>query len=210
MMLRVNRAHFPVTVLGFGRRIGIWVQGCSIGCPGCVSQQTWADDPARLKPIDAILDWCATHEDVDGVTITGGEPFEQPEALAELLDGLNEWRKGLPQPVDFLSYSGMRRVRIERDHPGLLARLDAFIPEPFVSTLPTDARWRGSANQPLVPLTELGRARYGSEGDLPPPGAHLQAAMHENQLWMIGVPERGELDRIHEECADQGVRLDTD
>lgn len=209
MMLRVNRVHFPVTVLGHGRRIGIWTQGCSIGCPGCVSPQTWDRDPARLKPIDAILAWCAACADVDGVTISGGEPFEQPEALAELLDGLDRWRQTHDRPIDLLCYSGLPRRRIERDHAALLARLDAFIPEPYVATRPTAMRWRGSANQPVVPLSALGRARYGEGTDQPPEGPHLQAAMHGDLLWMIGVPTPGELDRIHQNCADAGVRLET-
>ena len=47
MKIAINKAHFPVTVLGPGRRIGIWLQGCSIHCKGCVSQDTWAADPGR-------------------------------------------------------------------------------------------------------------------------------------------------------------------
>ncbi len=45
--IELNKAHWPVTVLGPGRRIGLWVQGCSIHCPGCVSQDTWPKDAAR-------------------------------------------------------------------------------------------------------------------------------------------------------------------
>ena len=39
-MLALSRMHFPVTTLGPGNRIGIWVQGCTIRCPGCVSADT--------------------------------------------------------------------------------------------------------------------------------------------------------------------------
>ena len=42
MALVVNRVHFPVTALGPGRRLGVWVQGCSIGCAGCLAHDTWA------------------------------------------------------------------------------------------------------------------------------------------------------------------------
>lgn len=41
MMLYLSRIHFPVTTLGPGNRIGIWFQGCSIQCQGCVSVDTW-------------------------------------------------------------------------------------------------------------------------------------------------------------------------
>ena len=56
--IQINKAHFPVTVLGPGRRIGLWVQGCSIGCKGCVSMDTWAPDASRAVPIADLVAWC--------------------------------------------------------------------------------------------------------------------------------------------------------
>lgn len=41
MNLALSRMHFPVTTLGPGDRIGIWFQGCSIRCTGCISKDTW-------------------------------------------------------------------------------------------------------------------------------------------------------------------------
>ena len=84
--IALSRIHFPVTTLGPGRRIGIWFQGCSIRCPGCISMDTWA--PGRgITTIDevvsAIAQWIPT---ADGITISGGEPFDQPVALIELLE----------------------------------------------------------------------------------------------------------------------------
>lgn len=39
--IRLSRLHFPVTALGPGERLGIWFQGCSLGCQGCISPDTW-------------------------------------------------------------------------------------------------------------------------------------------------------------------------
>src|SRR5215218_593389 len=88
--IQLNKAHWPVTVLGPGRRIGLWMQGCSIHCPGCVSQDTWPADPATAITVDALVDWCrtTTGSALDGVTISGGEPFDQPDALLRLLVAL--------------------------------------------------------------------------------------------------------------------------
>ncbi len=93
--LELNKAHWPVTVLGPGRRIGLWVQGCSIHCPGCVSQDTWPKDPARAIAVPELIAWCrkVTAGTFDGVTISGGEPFEQPAGLAALLEALVAWRR---------------------------------------------------------------------------------------------------------------------
>ena len=41
-LIRLNKAHYPVTALGPGRRIGLWLQGCALACPGCISQDSWA------------------------------------------------------------------------------------------------------------------------------------------------------------------------
>jgi anaerobic ribonucleoside-triphosphate reductase activating protein len=87
--LELNKAHWPVTVLGPGRRIGLWVQGCTIGCRGCVSQDTWPRDPRKRIAVPELLDWCrrTAKDGPDGITISGGEPFEQPAGLRALLDG---------------------------------------------------------------------------------------------------------------------------
>ena len=74
MRLQLSRLHFPVTTLGVGRRIGVWFQGCSIRCPGCVSLDTW--DPAHGTTtvedvVTAIGPWL---EAADGLTVSGGTP----------------------------------------------------------------------------------------------------------------------------------------
>ncbi|WP_461325238.1 4Fe-4S cluster-binding domain-containing protein [Bradyrhizobium diazoefficiens] len=45
--ISVSRIHFPVTTLGPGRRLGIWFQGCSIRCPGCISMDTWMEGAGK-------------------------------------------------------------------------------------------------------------------------------------------------------------------
>jgi anaerobic ribonucleoside-triphosphate reductase activating protein len=148
MRIAINKAHFPVTVLGPGRRIGIWVQGCRIHCKGCVSQDTWATDPGRETTVAALMTWCRdTTRDgsaFDGVTISGGEPFDQPEALRALLDALLHWRTADGLDFDILCYSGYPLRHLQRKHASILARLDALIPEPFVEAQPITHLWRGS------------------------------------------------------------------
>src|SRR4051812_41543155 len=101
MHIRLNKAHFPVSSLGPGRRIGIWFQGCSIGCPGCISQDTWEADESSLVDLTVVLDWCRHQIQgcPEGVTISGGEPFEQAAALVTLLDGLSVWRQEAKLPI---------------------------------------------------------------------------------------------------------------
>ncbi len=205
MLIRISRVHFPVTVLGPGRRLGIWFQGCSIGCAGCVSRDTW--DPLAGDPVSvsALIDKCRemTGDELDGITITGGEPFEQPAAFAALLDAMAEWRADVG--FDVLCYSGFPLKRLRQEHAALLARLDALIPEPFVLGRPPDAPWRGSGNQPLVVLSERGRERYAT---LPAEGPAIQLAVSDGAIWFIGIPRRGDLERMRAMAADQGLVLE--
>lgn len=208
MKLRLSRVHFPVTVLGPGRRIGVWFQGCTLACKGCVSRDTWDADDSRLVELDEVMLWIETYAaDATGVTISGGEPFQQPDALAELLRRLHAWRETAGRQIDLFSYSGYREAWLRRRHAGILAMLDAVMPAPFIDERPTDLAWRGSANQALIPLTELGRSRFGDFVEAPAEGPNLQATLDQGVLWMVGVPRRGEMRRIEEGLRARGVEM---
>src|SRR6185369_10559474 len=88
MKVALSRVHYPVTTLGPGERIGIWFQGCSIRCPGCISADTWARRGPDLTVSHLLESMDAWLAKCDGVTISGGEPFEHPQALTELLTGI--------------------------------------------------------------------------------------------------------------------------
>ena len=162
--IQLNKAHFPVTTLGPGRRIGLWLQGCSIGCKGCVSQDTWPRDSARAVAVYEVVAWCrqVAANGLDGVTISGGEPFEQPQGLLALLRQLQGWRRSAALDFDILCYSGLPLRTLQQRHAAVLRCLDAVLAEPYVQALPTDDPWRGSANQVLEPLSARGRQRYAA------------------------------------------------
>lgn len=212
MRIAINKAHFPVTVLGPGRRIGLWLQGCSIRCRGCVSQDTWERDPGREISVARLIDWCrqTTGGHFDGVTISGGEPFDQPRALAALLDALALWRQAAGLDFDILCYSGYPLATLEKRHAKLLARLDAIIPEPYADALPLGKLWRGSANQPLVPLSARGQARFAPFLDAPADaqGKRVQAAIDGERIWVIGIPARGDMQALEENCRNRGLVFD--
>jgi anaerobic ribonucleoside-triphosphate reductase activating protein len=210
--LELNKAHWPVTALGPGRRIGLWVQGCSIHCPGCVSQDTWPQDPAKAIAVADLVAWCkrTAGDAVEGVTISGGEPFDQPVALAALLRALDAWRRRARLDFDILCYSGYPLRTLERDHPAILALLDAVIPEPYVDRLPLTHVWRGSSNQTLVPLSVRGRARYATFVDqsADAAGKKMQVSVECGRVWMIGIPARGDMARVEALCASRGLTLE--
>lgn len=208
--VELNKAHWPVTVLGPGRRIGLWLQGCSIHCPGCVSQDTWPRDAGKRVTVDDLVAWCrkVSADAPDGITISGGEPFDQPEGLHALLSRLASWRREKHVDFDVLCYSGYPLRTLEKRHARTLALLDAIVPEPYVDTLPQGKVWRGSRNQPLVPLSDRGRARYADYVEMPADGdKRMQAAVEGGRVWMIGIPGRGDMAAVERLCASRGLTL---
>ncbi|WP_088346494.1 MULTISPECIES: 4Fe-4S single cluster domain-containing protein [Rhodomicrobium] len=201
--LSLSKLHFPITALGPGRRIGIWFQGCSIRCAGCMSRDTWSFSRAG-EPVETVVaritPWLA---EADGVTISGGEPFDQPEGLLALLAGLRQSFDG-----DVLAYSGYAFGVLEAAHGRALSLIDALISEPFVEALPTDRPIRGSANQRLHLLTALGAERFAGL-DTARAGSLDLVSGADGSVWIAGVPRRGDLHRLSHILATRGIRLAT-
>jgi anaerobic ribonucleoside-triphosphate reductase activating protein len=211
MKIALNRLHYPVSTLGVWRRVGVWLQGCSIGCPGCMSRDTWVAQPHHLVDVGAVVQaiaGIAGSGPLDGITISGGEPFEQPQPLLALLRTLRAWLHDHHPDADVLCYSGLPWARLQRDHAEALALLDVVVPEPYVRTRPQVYVWRGSANQPLHCLTELARRRYARFVDLPVQDAsvpRVQLAVDDQGAWMIGLPDAAALQAIEAAMADVGL-----
>ena len=200
--VRIDSLQWPITVLGFGARIGIWFQGCSIGCTGCCARHTWDAEAGKDVSLDDLLDWIRNLPlaEVHGVTITGGEPFEQPEALHRLAVGLRE-RIEFVGEVDLLCYSGFPWKRLRSQYRHILEHFDVIIAEPYVKRLRPE--WlRGSSNQTIHPVSELGRRRYENQ---PERRNELQIVAGSDGIRMVGIPGRGDLEKMERLLSRQGV-----
>ncbi|CRM10100.1 MULTISPECIES: 4Fe-4S single cluster domain-containing protein [Pseudomonas] len=204
MDLSLSRMHFPVTTLGPGRRIGIWFQGCSIRCPGCISADTWGPGHRRLsleQLLEQITPWL--HE-AEGITISGGEPFDQFDALRSLLEGLRRLSE-----LDILVYSGYSLEQLNESLLQTKGLIDALISDPYIEALSQTMALRGSDNQRLSLLTPLGRARLGHyERPLEPADKALDLMFDESgSVWMAGIPRRDDLLRLRDLLHEQGHHL---
>lgn len=151
MEIRINGIVNDSIVDGPGLRLAVFVQGCSHGCNGCHNPDT--HDAAGGKSMDTqeILAMLRANPLLDGLTLSGGEPFEQPEAcllLAKAAKGLelNVW-----------VYSGYTYEALlgkgDEDIDALLAVCDVLVDGPFVlGQRSLDLDFRGSSNQRLVDL----------------------------------------------------------
>lgn len=207
--LDLSRMHFPVTTLGPGKRIGIWFQGCSLQCPGCVSVDTWKKGKGRTNlqtVFRQIENWAPA---ADGVTISGGEPFEQKEALRLLLQYLKEKHPALT----ILVYSGYSFEKLGQALEKMKGLIDVLISEPFVlsaasSTL-SSRPWMGSANQRMHFLNEGVRDEFLLAGKTQERSRlnAVDAMFDGKQLWMTGILKPGSLGELADHLAKQGHRI---
>ena len=150
------RLYHNSTVDGPGRRSVVQVSGCSIRCQGCYVPQTHKTETGVRMPIASIVEEIlANRADHDGVTILGGEPFDQPRQVAELVYSLKRY------DLDLTIYTGYTlEALIDRKDPNvdyILAHTDLLIDGPFVRRLSTNAgEYRGSRNQRLTFLPIVG------------------------------------------------------
>ena len=207
MQITINKLHFPVTTLGYGRRVGIWTQGCSIHCPGCVSRDTWDAEPRHRIALDELLAGCAGWlAEADGVTISGGEPFDQPDALRELLKLLRVRQAG-----DLLVFSGYPHERLFAEHADILTLADVLISEPFVAQAGQTLALRGSDNQRVFLLTPLARERYPTDLDQRAwdPQRRIDLMLEGDDIWMAGIPEPGAMAKLREKLRALGYNTVT-
>lgn len=207
--LRISRVHYPVTgALGPGDRLGIWVQGCPLACAGCMSRDTWDPGGGQVVRIADLVDcWRrAAAAGATGITVSGGEPLAQPEGLGELLRQAAAVRAG--RELDFLVYSGYTWAELDERRRAAVAAADALITGRFDVTAPTGLIWRGSANQELIPRTELGWRRYRDFLDHVPDRPPLQVVPYAAGVQLIGVPRAGTLPDFERSLRGAGQTVD--
>ena len=84
----IARILYPVKVLGPGNRIGIWFAGCHHRCKGCSNPELWKVDEkyfVTIEQVEKLIRNVAVEHEIDGFTITGGDPVEQADELTNLL-----------------------------------------------------------------------------------------------------------------------------
>lgn len=152
MLLNLARTIPRSEANGPGQRFVIWVQGCAIRCPGCWNPDTWAFETRQLCDTDALADEILATGGIEGVTLTGGEPFHQAAALVEVASRVRA--VGLSVFV-FTGYDLHELTRF--DHRQLLALTDVLVSGRYVQSQRSfESEWRGSTNQRVHFLT----ARY--------------------------------------------------
>jgi anaerobic ribonucleoside-triphosphate reductase activating protein len=136
---------------GPGFRYTVFVQGCHLNCPGCHNPQLQTCSGGRSITVGEILEEIQENPLLDGLTLSGGDPFVQPAACAVLAEEVRSL--GLSVFV----YTGYTFEALWlAENPAwrrLLMAADVLVDGPFVRELrDIDLRFRGSSNQRLIDL----------------------------------------------------------
>ena len=200
----ISRVHFPVTTLGPGKRLGIWFQGCSLRCEGCISVDTWAT-AKTLIPIDEFMMALSSYLPlVDGITISGGEPFDQFDALLAIVAQLREKTK-----VDILVYTGYSIEDIPDQLQQIKPYIDVLISDPFQRQTSQTLRLRGSDNQRLHCFTSQAKEKYAYYQQVVTTNDNVLDVMFdaEGVVWFAGIPKRDDFIKLQTILKQQGHQL---
>ncbi len=140
---------------GPGERFVLWVQGCGLACEGCWNPDTWSFAPRQLLTPDQLLREVDRAGGIEGITLSGGEPFTQAEALVPFVESVRS--RGL----SVLVFTGFERAELRsRVASRLLALTDVLVAGRYDHTqVAKGLRLLGSQNQRIHFLS----GRYGPE-----------------------------------------------
>ena len=140
--MRIAGVNTCSLVNGDGVRYVIFVQGCKHHCKGCQNQWSWDMDGGTDIPVEMIAEDVRKHRMIDGITLSGGDPFYQQDECVELLKLLPEYNVWI--------YTGFEYEQIADTE---LAKMsDVIVDGPFVEELRCEGKMYGSSNQRIIRL----------------------------------------------------------
>lgn len=193
-MKKINYGHFvaDTELLGPFHRGVLWVQGCCFSCKGCIAKNMrgeggfWAETEKIAK---VFLE----QPEIEGITISGGEPFLQPEALTEMIRILRKERD-----MGVIVYSGLYLREIEKLAEKnecvreFLNEIDLLIDGRYEQELDDGRKAVGSSNQTIHLLTD--RYKDSAKYYYTESGRKTEIRVFGNRLQMIGVPSAESVD----------------
>ena len=151
-ILKISSFLRTTSIEGPGKRACLWVQGCDIRCPGCLTDFRWPENGGISVTVDDIICEILDISQIEGVTFSGGEPFLQAKQLVKIVEGIKK-----ESNLSVLTYSGHYLEEIlesnNKDWHKLLFSTDILIDGPYVESLPSKHLWTGSSNQNIHFLT---------------------------------------------------------
>lgn len=145
--LRIAGIEEESIVDGPGIRMVIFTQGCNHNCIGCHNPETHSFDGGKLIDIEDIINMVKENSLLDGITLSGGEPFEQALECSILARKIKELG------LNVVTYTGytFEEILVKKDLRQLLLQTDILIDGKFdISEKSLMLQFRGSKNQRII------------------------------------------------------------
>ncbi len=170
--------------LGPFKRFAIWLQGCNKNCEGCLSPRSKSMTGGKKYKIPELTSLISENKNIEGLTISGGEPFLQAKNLNILINNLKKIND-----YGIILYTGYTleelKIKNNEDINNLLKNIDLLIDGEYNSKLDDGKSLRGSSNQKIIPLS----CRYENYLDLyGVNGRKIEMFFKKDKIHFSGVP----------------------
>ena len=189
--LTINTHKFVESsmIYGPGKRWVLWTQGCTLACRGCWNTQTWAKHGGKEISISTLVESITCQEDIEGITILGGEPFQQLDGIAELIKSVKQLG------LTVMLYTGYEKAEFNDLMWQCFNSSDLVIAGRYRNDLrDVGLVWRGSTNQILESPTgyyDVTKFEESQEVEI-----HID---HEtNQVTLTGYPDLQIIEMINQ------------
>ncbi len=189
-------------VLGPGGRAVVWVQGCSLACKGCMVPETWSKREGELYDPNELARELLMHPEVEGITVSGGEATDQPNAVVQLLKFFKEAGKNTWVYTGYTLEELVARDDLETDR--LLSLTDVLVDGRYDILKAGVYRWRGSSNQRIIHLTDV-ITPTAEEASCS--GSVEVTLDGQGRLLVVGVPPPGFLPEFKAKLEARGLRV---
>ncbi len=186
----VERVLCPIKSLGPGNRLVLWTKGCGKNCINCASPEMASIKNAKEVSIEDLFRMISNiyeMEKFNGITISGGDPFEQISELIQLIKKLRLLTD------DILVYTGFVwdefKLTINENLKNEIEKnISVLIDGPYIDELNiSDVVLRGSSNQKIIYFDNTKKETY--EKYLLE-GRKLQNLMVDEKMLTVGIMNR--------------------
>lgn len=194
--MRVYSYIKSTKVLGPYSRFVLWVQGCPFSCKFCMTPDSQSFEAGEELSLDFLLSEILSSDNIEGITLTGGEPFSKAKELVELLEDLKNRRD-----LGLIIYTGftIKQLKDKKDFytNKLLEFTDILIDGQYIESKNDGVSLRGSSNQNIYQLTN--RYKYVFDKYYNKSIREVEIHINNDSTMLVGIPKSRNLLNIKNE-----------
>lgn len=183
--MQIDRILYPVTALGPGNRLCLWTIGCHKRCKKCANPELQEFNITKNVPLEQIKQMLVNidMDEVDGITVSGGEPFAQPEELRRFLEFIS------PFVEDILVFSGYTYEDLKNmedsDIQGCFPYIGVLVAGEYIDEKNDNkTALIASSNQQMIFLKKTLQKKYA---DYMKKGRQIQNVFYGDSLMSLGI-----------------------